>query len=392
MLLLLWRACLRLDLIPSPRWRLALLALVSGGYSTFFCYRCARYDGITMLVAAAIFYCWTFRRTPVACAAVFLLGVVTPWAGLQLLPFYGLFGLLILFFFGKLQLPRLASAALGTVLGLGLLFALYAHEGVLEQFKLNMRHHGSTELLRDLSQGRIPGYLISKDFSFFLLFPVTAALAFNRFRRHEFKIKSFLGFGVISSAFVFFGMFLSGKFPTYYTWMVYIPLGICLCAVAARAADPSPLRKTIALTFAAAIFVGLSPHVAIALSDWSERDYSKVTAFVNQNTTPADCAFGEDNVYYALKWRVAGTYIGRIADSMTPAEKSRLTVLFIRPGHLAAVTNRLGGDWVKTGAALVPKKTGLMGTNQQRWGWLAIYNYALEVYRRRPNPDSNSKP
>ena len=195
-----------------------------------------------------------------------------------------------------------------------------------------------------------------------------------------------LGFGLLSSIVVSAGMFLSGKFPTYYGWMTYFPLSICLCAIAAGSTTEVSSRRTIGRYASLAILAGAVPHTFAAVFDWPNRDYSHVQSLAGRNISPSDWVYGEETVFYAAKPRAAKTFTGECIDIMTPAEKAKISVMFIRPGDLSAVTNGLGGDWVKTGDAYFAAHTSLMGTNYARWGWLAMHNNTVEVYRRAPKP------
>ena len=189
-LLLVWRSCLRLGLVASSAWRLVLLALLSCGFGTIFNFRCGRYDCLTILIAAALIYSWSVQGRILKYAAIFSLGLISSWAGLQLLPLYVFWGALLWFFVGKEILPRLVALFAGAGIGLLGVLLLYYSEGVLGRFRAVLEHHGSTQLFKWILQGKIPGYLISKDYSFMVLFVLAAVLARRcQFKSGRFKIK-----------------------------------------------------------------------------------------------------------------------------------------------------------------------------------------------------------
>ncbi len=99
---LLWRACIRLELVAASWARLLLLGLMACGYSMIFAYRSGRPDCVAMLLVCAAVYvysreCWRQRIF-----GLMALGALMPWAGLQLLPLLGVGGVLLwLYWDGK---------------------------------------------------------------------------------------------------------------------------------------------------------------------------------------------------------------------------------------------------------------------------------------------------
>jgi len=378
--LLLWRACLRLNLVATSRARLLLLGLVAGGYSVIFSYRSGRPDCLALLVVCAFIYAHSLERRWRRNLVYFLLGLLSPWVGLQLLPLLAVGGILLLFYLGWNFLPQLGAAYGGVAVGLATLVSFYVSHGVFGQFLKSIRQHTAVGLFQMLARGEFRhSNLIPKDFSFMILFLLAVALAVRQFRRGTFK--SALSFGLVYSIALSITLVLSGKFPTYYGWMTYLPLSLCVCAALAQARPDGALPRLSGILLAAAIGVGVLLNAATAAYDWKDRDYANVEKLVRENVTGSDWMYGEFSTYYAAKGRVARTFMPMYLPSFLPDEKERVTVLLVAPKDLEEVTNVIGGNWVSTGKRFVPERSGFLGT-KMKMGFLSTQNYELEVYRR----------
>ncbi len=172
-----------------------------------------------------------------------------------------------------------------------------------------------------------------------------------------------------------------GKFPTYYGWMTYLPLCLCVCATLSRTPLPVTLRWVGLGLLGTAVGVGVLLHTAVAVYDWRDRDYRHVESLVRGSVTRTDWMFGEHAAYYAAKPVAERVFLPFYLPSMLEEEKQRLTVLVLAPGNLAEVTNVIGGSWVPTGARFAQQRRGLLGAHWER-GFLSMSNYELEVFRR----------
>jgi hypothetical protein len=384
---LLWSSSLRLGLVTSARMRLLMLGLVFGGYSIVFAYRGARPDCLAMLVASLFLYAHAATRQRLAQIGFFLLGLMAPWVGLQLLPLLVAGGLLVLLFLRRPFLPRLVAAWSGAALGAGLLAWFYTAHGVLGRFLNSIHKHTTVSLLQMILSGRFRhNNLVPKDPSFFVLLLLAVVLAFWQLRRGTFAVRSLLGFGLVYSIVFSLVLVLAGKFPTYYSWMTYFPLCLCLCGTLASQ-PPGGLMAWAGRAFATgAIVVGIGLHTVTAAYDWPERQYGHVEKLVRENVSAADVMYGEFPTYYAAKTRAAKVFLPKYAPAMLPSEKTQVTVLIIYPELLNDVTNAIGGSWEATGKGHVPRKPPLFGSE---WGvrgngFLGMPDYRLAVYRRRP--------
>lgn len=382
--LLAWRAGARLGLVRTARARLLFLVLLLGGYSVVFSYRSGRYDALAMLVVAALFWAHSLEHGGVRAAVFFVLGMITPGTGMQLLPMLCVGGAVTLVFAGWRVLPQWIAAAAGACGGMGLLMAFYKSHGVWEKFLGSFRQQTSTSILGMLRSGEFhhSNYL-PKDFSFWPVFALALLLAAWLLWRREFRWRSPLAFGLVFSVGLSLALVLGGKFPTYYGWMTYGPLCLCVCAALSATALPAVLRVISAGLLGLAMLVGFGLHALAAGWDWPERDHRKVEVFARQNLNREDWMCGDHTTYYAAKPVAARVFMPVYLPAMPDEERRRLTVLIIAPGEFNKVTNVVGGNWASTGARLVPQRRPLFGTDWKR-GFLSMPNYELEVFRRDP--------
>lgn len=382
--LLVWRACSQLNLVSSMRHRLLLLLLVLGGYSLIFSYRSGRPDCLALLAFSTLFFSQTVKRPAAAFGLLFLVGAALPWIGLQLLPMLAVGGVLLVWFAGRTIIPRLVAAGLGAVIGLCALVAFYKWHGVWESFLKSIGQHTGGGFLGLLLGGSFRhSNLTPKDFSFALLFLLALWLAVVEWRRGEFKLRSPLGFGLVFSVSLTGALLVSGKFPTYYGWMTYVPLAICVCTTLSTTRLSGLQRGVVRVMLGATILLGVGLHVAAAASDWKDRDPAKVEALVRDSTRADDHIYCDFGAFYAAKATGAQVFTPIYFAAITAAEKQGITVLIIHPRHLSEATNVIGGNWRPTCAELLPANECIFGTDW-RGGFLAMQNYRFKVYRRSP--------
>lgn len=383
--LLLWRGIARTGLIATGLARLAFLVLLLGGYSLIFSYRSGRYDAL--LLVAALFWMHTIANPRCRIAGLFVLSCLVPWVGLQLLPFLAVTGLLLLVFVGWQLLPQLTAAGVGTAAGAGALMLFYRSQGVWESFLGSIRQHTTVGFFEMLFSGEFRhSNLLPKDFSFWPVFGLAILLTGCLLAQRRLRWRSPLAFGLIHAVVLSLTLVVSGKFPTYYGWMTYVPLCMCVCATLSSHQFPGWLRGISGFALSAAFIVGIGTHLAVAAYDWSDRDYAPVTQFTCEHVKNDDWLHGDHVVYYAAKPVAARVFMPYYLPAMRESEKQRVSVLVIAPDSLTEAVQGLGGDWVSTGARLSPKRGGLLGNAWKR-GFLSAPNHELEVFRRTgPTP------
>ncbi len=398
--LLIWSAAKRIGLVLSTRWRLLLVAMLISDYSIIFSYRCGRYDCLGMLLVAFAFWSFSLESAALRLVASTIAGAASPWIGLQLLPLEAVVGGTLLAFtvFGYWReiFAFLVGIATG---GLGLTWFFTSH-GVLQYFLRFpvVNHVDLDHILHSQSKGFgfVDGllhgefrhsHMLPKDFSLPLVLGSAVLLAVVLYRSRSLRLRSPLMYGLIFVPLLGLTLLLLAKFPTYYGWMTYIPLAICVCG-SLDLDLPANVRSLAVGMCVVASIVGVGLHVLACARDWNDRDYSKVQQFVTSNIRSDDWAYINPQVYYPAKLAGAATFFAN-AGGMSSDQKSRVTVCIIEPER-AWVLKELGGAWYSTGQEMIPVRTGLFGRNN-RWGFLSLPNYRLSIYRRVPPTPQQEK-
>ncbi|HSY20097.1 MAG TPA: hypothetical protein VK815_17255, partial [Candidatus Acidoferrales bacterium] len=379
-ILLLWRASIRLNLLKSSWLRLALFGLLTGGYSMVFAYRSGRPDCLAMLLICGSVYvhsrrCW--RQRIFGGAA---LGFLMPWAGLQLLPMLAVGGALLWLYLGRAVFLELLATAAGVGIGGISLAWFYVAHGVWPQFLLSVRQHTTIGFFGWLGKGELRhSNLVPKDFSFMVLFLLAVLLAVRWLRKGN--LKSPLSFGLVYSVTLTIALIFSGKFPTYYGWMTYVPLSLCLCMILDQLPPAQIWRRVGGIFLTGAVVVSLGLHGITALSDWTDRDYANVEKLLRENVTADDWVYGDFSTYYAAKKTAARVFLPLYLSAFAEGEKERVTVLVVSPRNLEEATHAIGGEWVTTGKGFTPSRNGFWAS-RRNMGFLSTLNYDLKVYRR----------
>jgi hypothetical protein len=285
------------------------------------------------------------------------------------------------------MLPQVAVAGLGAVAGVASLVAFYKSHHVWEAFLRSTGQHTKVGFLGLLFSGQFRhSNLLPKDFSFWPVLASALVLMLWLLVRGRFQWRSPLAFGLAWTAGISVALVVGGKFPTYYGWMAYGPLCLCLCATLSTTRLPADLARANACLLAVAPLLGAGLLTAITLCDWRDRDYEDVKSLMRQHIQRGDWVYADHAAYYAAKPLAERVFMPVYLPAMLEAEKVRVTALVIAPQNLAEATNTLGGHWVSTGARHAPRWTGPFGTNW-KYGYLSMANYELEVFRRgAPEP------
>lgn len=380
--LLFWRGVIRLELIQKSAYRLLLIAILLGGYSTIFSYRSGRPDCLPMCLVAALFYLYSAPPRWWRWTLIFLIGFATAWAGLQLAPMLLVGGVFLLTYLRRAIAHEIAVLWSGAAAGTVSLIAFYKGFGVFDRFLASIRGHTSVNAFSSLLHGTFRhSNHIPKDFSFVFLFAGAFLLALAAWKKHRLSWRSPLSFGIVYSATLTIALILSGKFPTYYGWMTYIPLAICFCATLSQCQFGSFERKMSLTLAAAAIAVSIFLHGVTAIYNWSDRNYAHVAKLIEGNVRPNDIMYGEFSTYYAAKKQAREIFTPFYLSAMLDSEKQRLTVLVVAPDELKRVVEVVGGSWAPTGAGYTPARSGFW-ENKIDMGFLSTRDYRLQVFRR----------
>jgi hypothetical protein len=382
--LLIWSAAKRIGLVRSTRWRLLLVSMLICDYAIICSYRGGRYDCLGMLVVAFAFWSFSFESMPLRLTALAIAGAASPWVGLQLLPLEAALGCTLLMFTLFRVWREIVAFFFGVVAGSLGLIRLFTDRGVLQYF-LGFLHSQSKGLgfVAGALQGEFRhSNVLPKDFSLPLVLGSALLLAVALYGSRSLRFRSPLMYGLIFVPLFGVTLILVAKFPTYYGWMTFAPLAICVCGSLDLDLPTRIRRLAVGLCVLASI-VGVGLHVLACARDWKDRNYSKLQQFVASSIRPDDLVYVDPQAYYPAKLTGAATFFWDPGSRMSSAEKSRLTVCVIGPGK-TWLLKELGGAWYSTGEEMIPAHTGLFGSSDT-WGFLSLPNYRLSVYRRVPS-------
>jgi MFS family permease len=382
-MLLVWSAAKRLGLVILPRWRLLLVSMLICDYSVICSYRCGRYDCLGMLVVAFAFWSFSFKSSALRLAALAFAGAASPWIGVQLLPLEAMLGITLLAFALFRYWQEVVAFFLGIAAGgLGLIRFFTSH-GVLQDFLRFV--HSPTKgfwFVGGLLRGEFRhSNTLPKDFSLPLVLGSAVLLAVALYAKGSLRLRSPLIYGLIFVPLLGLTLVLAAHFPTYYGWMTYVPLAVCVCASLNSNVPVSLRRIAVGLCVVASI-IGVGLHVLACARDWKDRDYSKLQQFVTSNIKSDDQAYIDPQAYYPAKLTGATTFFWDPGSRMSSTQKTRLTVCVIGPDRIGLLKD-FGGAWYRTGQEMIPAHTGLFGIDM-KWGFLSLPNYRLSIYRRVP--------
>jgi hypothetical protein len=372
--------------VTTARDRLILAALVLTGYGVSLGYRSGRPDTLMLLLAALAFLASTLP--PAALRRPLLAGVMSlfPLAGLALLPFAVILGTLLLLFRRRAFIADLACLLLGLAAGTAGLVMFYARNGVLADFLASMRADTSTGLLGALllhgafsHENKLP-----KDFSLAALLLAGMLIFLSRSPRRGVPGRGVLAFGLAAAVVIPIGMVAAGKFPTYYSWMAYVPLAVGVCSSLGSLLPHASRGGAVWALLVSACLLGLPLQLGLSAYDWEDRGYGRVEAMVEESVQPEDWAFTQYGAYYPARRKAAMVFLPHSLYRLTPRERERLTLLILAPDERERVIEWVGGEWGSLGAGIRPRKgtlfEDLLG-RPLRFGNLDR-KYELQAFRR----------
>jgi len=390
----LWLTARRVG-ITKPALRLLLVVVVLTSYAVIFGFRSGRSDPATILLMSLLAFGYFSPPTRVSQSLLLVTAVLIPWAGLQLLPLIAALTVLAALVERRAATGKLAVVWLGVATGVAALLLFFLWNGVLGDFVASVTAHtagGSNSFLSSLLKGRIAfGNRIPKDFSAAFLFGGSLATIYLSRRAGHSREARPLVLGVALAFLVAFFLLLVGKFPTYYGWMISIPLAMALCVFMSRDDLPSGVKRIALLACLGSIFVGLAPHTAAAVYNWDDRDYEKVRSLVSKVGSTEDSIFGDPAVYYAARERYWKSYFGFYERAITPSEIADLDYLIVDPRDANRLSAAFSLELERLQAENVPQRVGFLGL-PYRMGFLSLYDYRLAAFRVIRNQHTLSSP
>ena len=380
----LWLAVRRLGLIAQPFARILLLFLLATEYGIIVSYRTGRYDGLGFLLIAAVLWCMSIENQGRRLGLLSAIFLFVPWAGLQFLPLEFTAALVLALLFRVKYWKEIAVSFLASGIGTAFFFSALFVSGRLPTF-MKLLHVQQRNFFGSLLHGRFDHHnAIPANYSLPFIFMAAIIMLFglgiSRFRRAYTTLQYVILFTVCLTVI----LIATSKFPTYYSYMVTIPLMIGICAGLA-VCDVARTRNTVAALCAFSTLVGVGIHLFIFSFDRQDRDYYQVQRFIEQTVRPDDIAYADHVGYMAVKNRAHDVYLPTsdwdIIPLMSKEQKDSITVLILRPEYVSIVPQELGGNWKPTGEALIPQGHIFLG-GKLNLGFLTISDAHLLVFRR----------
>ncbi|MDR3457463.1 MAG: hypothetical protein P4N60_08455 [Verrucomicrobiae bacterium] len=392
-----WFSVKRLNLIPSPKIRLAILFALSLGYPVSYCVRCGRPDVLGMLLFSVGAFFWTSPKRSAACVGLFVCMVLLPFTGLQY-AFYlpALLGLL-LWAGGKPVYSRLGAIIAGGCLGAILILAYYQFFAGWDGLLANMSDirsrlpSGFWSRFQALMTRQIFVYYFGRPH--FLLLIAAAALLGAAWKHLTRASRQLLWYGLIMLLVpgIVIGLFCHFGAP--YHWLTAAPAMILFAAAAARSWENLGGKTRLA---GCLLVLGLavSGRIMFVLMGWGA-DVAGYTDRVAQAATaivqPGEDVFIDPQVYFALKPRAGRIYTPEIVARLTPQEKAAVSVAFLTPDEeygYAWFTNSFAGHWIQLADFPAPPcqaKTSAGVSRLLKWFHAGYFiGHPLAVYRRYP--------
>ena len=404
-----WLTTIRLNLIKKSILRISLIILVLTGYGITFSYRSGRGDALCILVLSCIFLSYSFKDKFLKYICLGVLGILSPFVGLQLVVYLLFLGILLLLFLRNSLLKEFIIIQLGVFIGLLTLLGLYLREGVLNSFLNSILprsflfsllfpeyspclRNGSVASLSSPSQSRLSSIfnfllkrlgLIISDYSSILIFFALILIMFYFLYNQKFRIKSSLAFGLISIPFLSFFLSVVGQTPVYYTWMIFLPATFVLFMnlehilfipknldnnskiIALR--FPRLLKFGIIFILIFASLVGLPLRLLVTLKQWDVRNYDHVENVIFDNISSNDVVFSDFQAYYPVKIRSKKSFYPPYLSIMSSSEKDSVSVLVVPSGSLDSISQEIGGKWklIDYIQSLTKSTVGAQGYNLQ---------------------------
>ena len=385
--LVLWSAVKRIKIIPLASWRVFLFILLATEYGMIVDYRNGRYDGFGALLVTVLLWLMSIKDQRTRLCCLFVVCMFVPWAGLQFMPVLFTAGVFLFLIFRWRFWMEIAVSFLASVLGGAAFFLVAAANGRLSTLLTFIRgqkiginvisdwiHHGQLDL-----HNYIPA-----DFSLPFLLTAAAILFVHLLRQKKINLHSAIFFGILFDVLLSIIMLTIAKLPTYYSYMIVIPIAVALCSGLALC-EPGKLRNAVLILCSLSAVAGAGLHAAAYIGNYQDRDYSHLEQFVDQTVHADDIAYVDTTGYLAVRQRARDAYFpeteGLIIPLMSQQQKDSITVLLIPLSELEYTTNGLGGQWQETGQMIAPTGRNIFGN--RRVGLVTFRPIDLAVYRRR---------
>jgi hypothetical protein len=382
-----WVAIARSELVPSATYRLFLVLLLLFGYSFSFPYRTGRIEPLLMFLSALLFLLFTIKnrrwRISLLAAATLFFGP----AGLHLVVFAGVFTFLLFIYLGRPVMVEVIVIWVALLISTAGLFTFYAMHGVWQNALLAIAPHTATGGIGTFLTGGGLTHLnkLPKDPSLMVLLGLLGLLVIDQIRRGQFRHGSVISFGLGSSIAVSAALLMLAKFPTYYSWMVFGPLSVCLCSVMSRMHASRLTNLGMRTGFVLACITGLPLQLFAVTYDWRDRDYDAVQEIVSANVEKDDRVLCDYPVYFAAKAKAVEVFLPEYVKLMSPEEKNSVTLLIGSDAMITSWRSVLGGEWNITAQGILPKRPTILQrlTGKDMDVGLIGKKYRFRIYKRQ---------
>jgi hypothetical protein len=378
----------RLGIVKNSGWRLAFVGMVLCSHAGAVWVNLGRPDAICMALAGLFAFGLSIGSVRTRIAIMFLVGVLSPWAGIQLAVVLGFVSLLVLLFFRKRFGKEMLVFAAGGIIGTGGLLALYSSQGVLDVFIQSILPHSSITFfdrkvvpppMQSLKH-RIGGFT---DYSLLCLLAASTMAGLAVCRKKE--ALPWLLAGAAALAGIPLVLALTGVFPLYYAWFAFIPGAAILVGVMERGwVCSGPAKAASILAILCAALIGFPRVWFMGFLYRSDDANRRAEEFVASVLRPGDTVFVQPLAWYAAKSNAARVFHGFRAPNLTPEEVASLNVVISSLPFFKAQKSIIGSDWIE-----LPETLSVPNRNTHRLPFSKWYrdnpNIELRVYRRAAN-------
>jgi len=399
-----WFSVKRLDLIPSPKIRLATLISLSLCYPISYCVRCGRPDVVGMLIFSASALFWTWPQRSVCLMGLFCGAVLIPFAGLQYAFYLPVLLGVLLWAGGKPVLSRLSAVICGGILGTILLWAYLQFFAGWDGLLANMADvHGRRPPGLWANFQALINLLVFRFYfgrpHFILLIGASVLLGaswkrLGQISRRDLLLALIMLF--VPGLVVGFG----AHFGVPYHWLAVAPAMILLASAASKSWQ-NLTRKTklicgiLAFALAASgriVFVGLGGFLGNATYT------SDVEKAATSLVRPGEIVYGDWQLYYALKPRAGQIYFPYIVPKLTKQERESISEAFLpSKGKINAewLSNTFGGRWFHEADLPSPRLAPVFSRLMAGFSPSYFFGTQLSAYRRDvdlPTTTTQSEP
>lgn len=344
---ILWQSLIRLSIVTSARNRLILITILLLQLAYMSNSEKGRPDILMACLAIACLLVYSIQFAWLRYIFLTCLCSLFPLAGLALLAYTIVLCSLLLIYLRKPFLRNFVFIISGLLIGSLIIYILYSTNGVWDGFIASIINNPT---LAGFSQRDKIGGIFGNRILQILVITCLCLVAFKLAKR-RFSWFSKLSFGLILIFWIPIGMRLAGAFQASYSWMLVIPLAICISSSLDEFFRIS-LDRWVKLPILGSFLVlclVVSPYtnfVSLVLN-WKSSDFSPVESFVQVNIKRDEWIFSDSIAYFSAK-KGGRIVIWKPYLNTIPLEQiKKISVLIARPKDVSLLQDTLGGNWNK---------------------------------------------